>query len=109
MLILPTQPDAPQQEWDTTLGEQGFVFSLNWSALAGIWILSLYSEERAPIARGVPMVTGRRLLGHRVPLVDFPGDLFVSPPEGVTRSPPLTAWTLDGTGYQLVYVDASEL
>ena len=108
-VILPTQPEAPQQEWDTTLGEQGFIFTLGWSDLVGLWFCSIYSEDREPIARGVPLVSGRLLLGHRVAIPDFPGDIFVDPPEGMTSDPPLTAWRDDGMGYRLVYASRDEL
>jgi hypothetical protein len=83
------------QEFDVTLAGVTYHLRVWWSAASACWILDIADEQRNPLLRGTPLVTGCDLFEQYGYLV-FNGALVVQSSNDANLVP--TSETLGSTG-----------
>ena len=91
----------------TALGGVDFLLTFRWSQRQGLWHLDMADADGTPIASGLPLVVGARLLSRLVDARRPPGELVVADTAGTHDVDP--AWEGLGARFALLYVEQSEL
>lgn len=55
---------AMPQSLYITLGGVSYFLTVHWNAYANTWVLDIANENQAPIASGLPLITGVNLLAQ---------------------------------------------
>ncbi len=107
-VFIPCDPaNAARWTQRTSLAGRDYQFDFDWNTRTGHWTLTLSDQDGSPIATGVVLVTGWRLLRTVIDPRRPPGDLVVIDTQGRNDLDP--GFSDLGSRFMLAYLDPGEL
>jgi len=105
-LEIPTSTELVSYSQRTQLEGRDYLLVFDFREREGRWFLDLLDNEEEPLACGVKLVVGARLLRRKTDPRLPPGDFLVVDLEGQGRDPGFGEL---GARFRLLYVPADEL